>query len=140
MSNSAAFETLAKFIKTLDDKGLHYKTWDDRPAVSLPYDGSNFKDIDFLFVFDDDGGSVTVKAYSITQFEKRQLPNAYKFCNNVNFKYRWVKFYVDNDMELTADMDAVLDEDTVGEECFELLARCVSIVDDVCGMLNSYPL
>lgn len=138
--NAPAFEALGSFIETLDEHNIKYKLYDDRPVVSLPYDGNHFSDLDFIFIFDDDGGSVAVKVYTIKEFEKRQLPNAYKFCNNMNFKFRWVRFYIDNDMELTADMDAVIGGDTIGEECFELLARCVSIVDDVCEVLESYPL
>lgn len=138
--NSKAFESLGKFLETLESKNLRYNVFDDAPVVGLPYDGNHFKDLNFLFIFDEDGGSVCVKVYSIKQFEKSQLQNAYKFCNNMNFKFRWVKTYVDNDLELTAQIDAVISGDTVGDECFELLARSVSIVDDICEILNSYPL
>lgn len=140
MSNGPAFEALGAFIETLDSHKLKYNIYDDRAVVSLPYDGNHFTDLDFIFIFDDDGKTVAVKVYSIKQFERNQLPNAYKFCNNMNFKFRWVRFYVDNDMELTADMDAVISGNTIGDECFELLARCVSIVDDACEILKTYPI
>ena len=140
MANSAAFESLGKFLENLESHGIRYKVYNEDAVVSLPYDGNNFKDLNVLFIFDDDGHSVCVKVYSIKQFEKSQLSNAYKFCNNMNFKYRWLKVYIDNDLELTAQIDAVIGGESIGEECFELLARCVSILDDVCEVLNSYPL
>ena len=84
--SSPAFESLGKFIETLKEHDINYDVYDDRAVVSLPYDGHHFKDLDFIFIFDDDGRTVAVKVYSIKQFERNQLPNAYKFCNNLNFR------------------------------------------------------
>jgi hypothetical protein len=55
----------------------------------------------------------------------------------MNDHYRWLRFYVDEDRELTAALDAVIPADSVGEICVELLHRSVSIVDSVCKELNS---
>ena len=52
------------------------------------------------------------------------------------YAYRWMRFYVDSDNEFTAALDAVINGETIGEECYELLGRAVSIVDDVCGKLH----
>ncbi len=54
----------------------------------------------------------------------------YKLLNAENAKYRWIKFYVDDDNDIRAEMDAVLDLDTAGDECFELMLRMCDIVDD----------
>ena len=54
-------------------------------------------------------------------------------CNRCNKRFRWVKFYIDDDNDLIVEADGIIDEMTVGEECIELLFRTVSILDDSYG-------
>ena len=119
------------FAKTMDEKGIKYTQHDSQPVLFIRYRGDNFEGLTFTFIFDEDGGTLSVKVYSIVKFKESQLTDAYAFANEMNTKYRWIKLYVDSDNELTAAMDAVITEKTVGEECIELLFRAVSIVDDV---------
>ncbi len=119
------------FAKAMDDKGIKYTKHDEDPVLFIRYRGDNFEGLTFTFIFDEDGTTLSVKVYSIVKFKESQLADAYAFANEMNTKYRWIKMYVDNDNELTAAMDAVITEKTVGEECLELLFRAVSIVDDV---------
>ena len=72
----------------------------------------------------------------LEKFSEEQLYDAYEFCNKMCYAYRWMRFYVDSDNEFTAALDAVINGETIGEECYELLGRAVSIVDDVCGKLH----
>ena len=51
-------------------------------------------------------------------------------CNSLNGEYRWVKFYIDGDGDIAVSMDAVVDIDTVGAECIQLVNRMVNIYDD----------
>ena len=124
------------FTKTLDQKKIKYDLHDERPVVFLKYQGENFNKLTFTFFFDDDGHSLSLKVYTILKFQQDQLASAYIFANEMNKKYRWIRFYIDDDNELTADIDAVISESTVGEGCYELLSRAVDIVDEVCGILN----
>jgi hypothetical protein len=56
----------------------------------------------------------------------------YQLCSELNQEYKWAKFYVDeSDNTLTVQDDAIIQLDTCGAECYELLARLVLIVDEV---------
>ena len=54
-------------------------------------------------------------------------------CYTCNAKYRWVKFYIDDDNDICVRSDAILDEGTCGEECREIILRMIGIIDE------SYP-
>ena len=125
------------FVAALKNEGIKYNVSDEKPSVFIKYSGDNFDDLTFSFFFDEDGESVSLKVFSIAQFTKNQLPDAYEFCNQMNNNWRWIRFYVDSDDEFTADMDAVINPATVGAECVEILQRAVRIVDKVIGELNS---
>ena len=125
------------FVAALKKEGIKYSVSDEKPSVFIKYSGDNFDSLTFSFFFDEDGESVSLKVFSIAQFTKDQLPDAYEFCNEMNNEWRWFRFYVDSDDEFTADMDAVISPSTVGAECVEILQRAVRIVDKVVGELNS---
>ncbi len=125
------------FTEALRRENIKFRVSDEKPSVFIDYEGDNFDNLTFSFFFDKDGASVALKVFSIVQFQKNQLPDAYAFCNEMNNEWRWIRFYVDSDDEFTADMDAVLHPQDGGEECVELLQRAVSIVDKVCGTLKS---
>ena len=127
------------FTSALRSEGINFNKSDDKPSVFIKYNGDNFNNLTFSFFFDEGGEAVSIKVFSIFQFSKSQLPDAYKFCNEMNNEWRWIRFYVDSDDEFTADYDAVIhpNSPTCGSECVALLRRAVRIVDKVCGELNS---
>ena len=51
-------------------------------------------------------------------------------CNKANCRFRWVKFYLDDDNDIVANADVLIDEYTVGEECAGIVSRIDSIIDD----------
>ena len=105
----------------------------DKFKLEVAYSATDYEKIRINFFADEDGDSVAVRSCSLRQYSARQLADAHEFCNRMNNKYRWLRFYIDSDMELTAAIDAVVTPSTAGAECFELLARTVNIVDDVLG-------
>ena len=46
-----------------------------------------------------------------------------------------MKFYVDTDRDTRAELDAIIDPQTVGQECLALVRRMVNIVDDAYPIL-----
>lgn len=130
-----AVERVREFAQRLDRAGIKYSKDEDKKKISCSYSGDNFKSLNFVFLFDEDGESVAIRVWSIEEFTANQLSDAYEFCNRMNDDYRWLCFYIDSDNELTARVDAILSQPTVGDECLELLQRTVRIVDKVCGEL-----
>ena len=124
------------FCDYLDQKKVKY-TKLDSDAVKLSYTGKNCPSIDVTFVFGDDGRDVEIRSYSIAKInaeDPKQHLGALIACSEMNKKYRWIKFYLDDDNEITAEDDAVIDPYTTGEECYKLLGHMVNIVD------KAYPL
>ncbi len=130
------FSARDAFVRKLDSEKIKYDLHNEKPIVYINYKGDNFDSLTFTFIFDDDGLSLALRVFSIEKFDASQLSDAYEFCNSMCYAYRWLRFYVDNDNEFTAALDAVVSGDTLGDECYELLSRAVSIVDDVCGKLH----
>ena len=51
-------------------------------------------------------------------------------CNQVNARFRYVKFVVDKENDVIVFTDAILDPSSAGDECFELLIRSLKIISD----------
>ena len=135
--DTAAKEMMKLFADKLEKENNYYNIHDETNMITLGFHGENFESLSFAVIFDEDGKSISVRAYSIVRFKEDQLPEAYGFCNGMNDKFRWVKFFVDSENDLTASLDAVISPDSVAEECYELLMRTVSIVDSACEVLYS---
>ena len=118
-----------EFINTLDAKGVKY-TDVDSETVKITYNTDNAPSVSVLVIFDEDGKNfVQFISFEIAKFAKNKEAGV-AACNQANADYRWVKFYLDKDTDLTCDMDAYVYEDTCGEVCLSLVKRMVNIIDD----------
>ena len=120
------------FAKFLDEKGVRY-TVENECILSVNYSGDNALAIRIVFVFGEEGRDVAIRCFSVAKVPSEKLAKAYETCSKLNAKWRWLKFYVDSDSEVTVADDAIVEPTTLGAECFELMLRCVDIVD------NAYP-
>ena len=48
----------------------------------------------------------------------------------MNAQYRWVKFYIDGDQDIACQSDALVDIESVGSECLQMVERMVGIMDE----------
>ena len=125
-------------MEHLDGKNVRYtyKPLEKSELVSIGYEGDNMKDMNFMFFFDKDGESVSVKCFAIDQFGANDLARGIVCSNKLNNKYRWIKFYIDEDNEAAASIDAVITAKSAGDVCFELLIRMLDIVDEAYLVYN----
>ena len=123
------------FKSYLEQKDVNYSYFqpeeDRKEAIRVGFSGKNANDIRVLFIFDDNGTSVNVKSFEIAKSSSDKLMDIYVLLNELNYEYRWVKFYVDSDNEVTVSGDAITDEANAGEELFEILVRYIQIIDEV---------
>ena len=105
-------------------------------VLKITYTGANLTTIPIYIYFDEDGeSSVAVKCWSVANFAgQREL--AASLSNELNEKYRWVKFYVDKDGDVIAELDAFVSEGNAGEGCMKLVRRVTSVVDDAYPFLE----
>ena len=119
-----------KFTSKLDSENLTYDVLDDneeRTVIAFPYDGKRT-----LFFFEEDDGSYYVKMRTYVEegIAEDKYGQAVLMANLLNCDYRWVKFCVTKDNDFIVDQDAILDPNSAGEECFEMLIRNVHIIKD----------
>lgn len=104
-------------------------------VIKISYEGENLFSIPIFVYFEEDGAPiVAVKCWNIANFSGRK-DLAVTLCNELNEKYRWVKFYVDGDADVVAELDAYISEQECGSVCTNLIRRMVSTVDDAYPML-----
>ena len=117
-----------EFTMYLDSQGIKY-TEQNENVVKVIYEGENLNTISIFVIFDEDGENlVQIRSWEIINFKNSEA-KAYIACNEMNDNYRWLKFYIDGDADIVAEMDAVIDMDTCGEVCLSLVRRAVRIID-----------
>ena len=121
----------AQYLRYMDAHNIIYTTSNN--IVSITYSGKNSQSITILVSFDPDGNNlVEFGCYSIGSCNSdEKYANAIVLCNEMNKKYRWVKFFVDDDRAVVGKADAIVESSSVGSECSEIVNRMVGIVDDV---------
>ncbi len=117
------------FMEHMDREGVRYVDKDEF-VVSVTYNGDNLKSIPVFVFFDKDGDPlVQFKCWSIANFKGKEAGGILA-CNEMNKTYRWVKFYLDDDADIVASIDAYVNEYTCGSECLSLVRRVVNITDE----------
>ena len=122
------------FMRYMDREGVKYTDVREN-VVRVTYSGDNMKSIPVYVIFDKDGDPmVQLQCWEIMNFNNKE-GEAMVACNELNAKYRWIKFYMDKDNDIIAECDAYIDAATCGEECLKLVKRVVNITDDAYPVL-----
>ena len=124
----ADYKSLVKHY--FDQKGLKYTDSGDS-FLSIDFGGKDLSQITIFIDFDAAGeGKAEFISFSIGTFDKDKYAQALVACNTCNSTYRWVKFYINDKNDICVRSDAILDENTCGAECIEIVMRMVGIIDD----------
>lgn len=132
-ANSQALD----FERALEAHGLKFDRIDvaegDKPLVALNFGGGDFSynHVRIHVFFDMDGESAQVVTSPIVSVPADKTAAVLLAVNSANTRFRWVKFYIDDDNDLIAEADAIISEPTGGEVLTELVGRTASIIDDV---------
>ena len=103
----------------------------ENDRVLMGFNLDNTDSIDIIIDFDDDGDSVHFVALGIARVPENKIANVLLALNQTNMNYRWVKWFVNDNRNIMADCDAVIEDQTVNDECLEIVLRLVNIVDAV---------
>lgn len=124
--------TALRFMSECDSAGLKYRDSrdldDGNSLVVCGINGRNNARYDIVFIFDKDGHSVQLRVFGLVSFPGEKADAMLKVANEMNVRYRWLKFCV-NDMKVNVHGDAIISEENSGKICMELLVRTASIVD-----------
>lgn len=117
------------FADHMTSEGIKFTEENDH-VIKVSYSADNLDTIPVYVFFDEDNEPlISCKCWSILNF-KNNKDAGIQACNELNARFRWVKFYIDDDSDVIAVIDAMIDEETGGEECLSLVRRMVSIIDD----------
>lgn len=118
------------FMHYLNQKGVRYDDLGEH-RVRVTYNGENIPSLSVYLFFDKAGKNyVALDSWGIAKFSDEKMPAGLVTCNSLNAKYRWVKFYIDSESDVRCQADIVIEPETAGEECHELVIRIVDIVDE----------
>ena len=121
------------YIKLMDEQGIRHdsiftlKT--GRFDVESRWD-LNETTISVRAVFDDDGHTVAIRCFRLARAKDDRFVNILKTCNELNNRFRWVKFTIDDDNDINMEIDCIVNEETAGEVVLELVQRLCGIADE----------
>ena len=126
--------TALRFMSECDRMGLKYRDSrdlnDGSSLVACGVQGKNNARYDVRYIFDKDGHSVSLRVFGLVIFPEEKWAGMLDAVNEVNGTYRWLKFFTKDD-RVNVQGDAIINDDTSGKICVELLVRTMKIVDDV---------
>ncbi len=126
----------SNFASLLQEQGLRYREIeldDGKSAVECGFklNGATFK---IVLIFSANGKYVDLRSYGFASAPQDRLGNVLITCNELNKQFKWVKFLVDDDGDVNAEDDAIIDPNTGADECLELMMRMADIVSE-----HAYP-
>ena len=118
------------FISYMEQHNVKYVNVNEN-LVCVTYHGDNMKSISILIRFSEENDPwAQIACIEIANFKDKE-DIGIRLCNELNNKYRWLKFYLDKDADVIASLDTYIDEDTCGFFCLDLVRRAVTIIDEV---------
>ncbi len=118
----------------MNERGLVFDYVDefDKPMIRLSFGGGDFSytHVAISIVFDEDGESAQIISSPIASVPAEKTAKLLLTLNDCNHRFRWVKFYLDDDNDVVADADVIFDEQNVGAAVIEIVMRTASIIDD----------
>ena len=139
----ATVQNAKDFLALLDEKGIIYTNKgldsDGDEWITIGNKGDAFTYTINVWFYDDNE-SVTMKVWNIIEFDDADFAKVLRVCNNLNYTYRFCRFYVDEtDNTVTISTDLVVREGGVtAEVTWELLVRLVDILDNGYEQLSVY--
>ena len=118
-----------EFMRYMSREGLKYQE-KGAHVVKVGYKMDNLT-VELFVHFDEDGDNyVSIHSYNIGSFSGNNQAKAIYICNEMNKRYKWVRFYMDDDSDVIADADAIVDMNSVGASLVELCMRMVTVIDE----------
>ena len=120
------------FSDYLTEKGIKWRESDggDTDCIRLLYGGDNKDDINLACFFDDDEETMAIRCFEIGKVPKNKMDAMLVALNEVNGRYKWVRFYVDKDNDIIACLDTEITVETAGIVGRRCVSICVQIINE----------
>lgn len=119
------------------DAGLKVFTSENEKSseVWLSFSVKNGSSYTVKYISRDDDNDVALRVFSLIHVEESQKANLYPALNEVNNKYRYVKFVLDGDNDVNVEYDFPVRTKAFDGIAEEMLVRFVQIIDDAYPIL-----
>ena len=114
----ATYTTAKRYIQILKEKELTYSTYpaesdDDYDQIDLKFNVTSEGGKDFSYrgsaFFRSKNDRMSLRVFNLIDFEESDLNQVLRVCSQLNNRYLWVKFFVDeSDFSVTASYDLPL--------------------------------
>lgn len=127
------YTTTADFLAAMDEVDIKYTfagtDSDKDEVVTVENTTDEYGDVTFRFYFSEDQDDVSMRVWNVIDFEEADRVKVLEACNQANYDYRFVTFYVDdNDNSVTLSYDAYLPARASGDICVSVLQTAHSIL------------
>lgn len=121
-----AAKLVSHFFESQDTKANELQ--DDLLRIGWGFDGGS---LEIFFKFDETDTHVHLEGLNFINVPENKYDAMYKVLNECNDQYTHVKFVLDTESgQINARDDDVIQLDSCGPECFELMIRMVKVVED----------
>ena len=125
--------TAQAFIDQLKEDNLKMKDSRDvengKSVVVCGFNGKNNAVYDVFMIFDEDNVGVSLRVFRLVAVPEDRTNKIYDVVNDLNLRFRWVKFFCDHDSYVNVQEDATLNEADCGKTCVRMMMRAVAIID-----------
>lgn len=119
--------------QAFDQRGLKYNIREvgSLSTVELAFSGDNV-DVKLNFISSDNDNDVKVLSNTFAKFPESKLSTGYKLANDLAREYKYLKFTIDKDGDMSAQYDFPLktQDEALGEFAIEMAARFTKIIND----------
>lgn len=132
-------KTTELFINELEEHELTYEPvrvledGDEMVQLGAKLDNTF---VQLIILFDADEDAVAIRCFDLVRVSEEQYPKALMSCNALNDRMRWVKFCIDKERNVQAEVDAVIDDTNAGKVTMNLVLRMASIIDEAYPVIN----
>lgn len=132
-------KTTELFINELEEHELTYEPvrvledGDEMVQLGAKLDNTF---VQLIILFDLDEDAVAIRCFDLVRVSEEQYPKALMSCNALNDRMRWVKFCIDKERNVQAEVDAVIDDTNAGKVTMNLVLRMASIIDEAYPVIN----
>jgi len=119
-----------KYVEVLDEEGLNHSEITEKDGIEIVRFGMHTKNKDVQVSSMFRGEVVSNGIWGITKVPEDKLADALFVCNDFNQRFNFVKFVINNDLEVELRSEGIIDEETAGKEAFHLVISMIRIVDE----------
>ena len=121
--------------KTFDDHGVNYRVTEvgDASMAEAGFEVEAGPEVMGRFISNDEDNDVAVRIFGLMhRIPASRRADVLEACNTLSAKIRFFKFYLDanSNVNVEADLPLKTDDDCLGECCFELFVRVMSILEN----------